>query len=135
MAALTATHEAQRKEGRLIAYALTAGAHIYKGALVCITDATGLAVPASDAAGISFVGVAYEEANNTSGGVSVRVEKAGTYRYAKTSAVQADIGKTVFAADDNTVSVAATAHSLAVGTVVAVPDVAHLRVRIDGAVH
>ncbi len=81
MTALTGAYDARRKDGDLIAYPVAAGAHIFKGALLAVA-ATGLAQAASDAAGLTFVGVAYESADNTggaAGALAVRVLKTGVF--------------------------------------------------------
>ncbi len=134
MTALSASYDARRKEGDLIAYPVAAGAHVFKSALVAIAAATGLIQPASDAAGLVFAGVAYEEADNTlgaAGAVTVRVLKTGVFTLAKTGAAQTDVGKTALAVDDASVSTAATTDNVACGVVVGVPDSAHVQVRID----
>ena len=147
MAVLTSSYETKRKDGQLVLYPLAAGAHIFKGALVCVSAASGLAVPGADAAGAVFVGVAYEEGNNVAGyvpiggglagtgaagAVSVRVEKDGLYQFHKTGAVQTDVGKVAFLLDDNTVSTAATANSVHCGVVGALVDGGTLAILIDG---
>lgn len=133
MTALSASYDARRKDGVLIAYPVGAGAHVFKGALLAVA-ATGLAQPASDAPGLVFAGVAYEEADNTTGTAgakSVRVLKTGVFTLAKAGAAQTDVGKTALVVDDATVSTAPTADNLACGVVVGVPDSAHVSVRID----
>lgn len=138
MTALSSAHDARRKDGALVLYPLGAGVHIRKGGLLAVVSATGLVQPASDSAGLVFVGVAYEESDNTGGAAgakSVRVLKTGIYTYAKTAAVQADTGKAAFAVDDGTVSTAPTADSLICGVVVATPDAQTVQIRIDGKVN
>ena len=135
MAALTGPYDARPKVGDLIAYPLAANTKIYKGALVALN--AGYAQPAHDDPGVQFVGVAHETKDNAggaAGAVSVRVQKNGAYTYAKAGAAPADAGKPVFVVDDNTVSTAATANSLACGHVTEVPDSAHVRVRINRSV-
>lgn len=132
MTALTVNAETARKDGELIAYLVAAATHIYKGALVCL-NASGYAVPAADATGLSFIGIAYEEADNssgTNGATLVRVLKSGTYFLCKSSAVQGDVGKLVCVVDDATVA-ADTTNDIPVGYVVEVPDANHVRVRIN----
>lgn len=136
MTALTQGYDARRRDGALIAYPVAAGGHIFKGGLVAVA-ASGYAVPAADAAGLTFVGVAYEEGDNrggVAGGRTVRVLKTGVYTYPKAGASLADMGKTVFVVDDATVSTAATGNALAVGVVAGVPDAGHVCMRIDGKV-
>jgi hypothetical protein len=147
MAALTGSYDVKRKDGKLVSYPLAAGAHIYKGALVCVSAASGLVVPGADAAGVVFVGVAHEEGNNVAGfvpiggglpgtgaagAVSVRVEKDGLYHYNKAGAVQTDVGKVAYILDDNTVSTAATTNNVHCGVVGALIDGGTLAVLIDG---
>ena len=67
MAASTASREASRKNGDVIAYPVQAGVVINKGTFVFL-DNTGYARPGrSGVAGDVFIGVAYEAANNTFG--------------------------------------------------------------------
>ena len=136
MTALAQAYDARRRDGALIAYPVAAGGRVFKGSLVAVA-ASGLAVPAADAAGLTFVGVAYEEGDNRNGAAgarTVRVLKTGVYTYPKTGASLTDMGKAVFAVDDGTVSTAATGSSVAAGVVVGVPDTGHVCVRIDGKV-
>lgn len=138
MTALTNSHETRRKDGALVRYPVGAGVHVRKGGLLAVLTATGLAQPASDSAGIVFIGVAYEEADNTGGAAgakSVRVLKTGIYTYAKAAAAQGDVGKAAFVVDDGTVSTAATSDSVVCGVVVGVSDAAAVQVRIDGKVN
>lgn len=138
MTALTAAYDAKRKDGKLVAHPVAAGAKVFKGALVAVASATGLAQAAADSANLVFVGVAYETVDNTGGGAAaklLRVQKTGDYTYAKAGAVLADIGKVAFVADDNTVSTAATTNNVLCGVVAGLTDSAHVVVRIDGKVN
>ena len=78
--------------------------HVYKGAFVGLaTD--GYAQPL--AAGDPFVGIAYEEGDNTSGidgDISVRVFTIGDFGLTLTGAAITDIGRAVFTSDDGTVT-------------------------------
>ena len=138
MTALTNSYDARRKDGALVRYPVGAGVHVRKGGLLAVAAASGLAQPASDSAGVIFVGIAYEEADNTlgaAGALSVRVLKTGIYTYAKTAAVQTDVGKAAFVIDDATVSTSATTDNIACGVVVGVPSAVSVQVRIDGKVN
>lgn len=137
MTALSNSYDARRKDGALVLYPLGAGVHVRKGGLLAVAAATGLVQPASDSAGLVFVGVAYEDSDNTGGAAgakSVRVLKTGVFSYAKAAAVSADTGRTAFVVDDGTVSTAATTDSVACGSVVGVPDTLTVQIRIDGKV-
>ena len=148
MTVLTGSYDPKRKDGQLIRYPLAAGVHVFKGALVCVSTASGLLVPGADAAGVVCVGVAYEEGNNgagavqydgsvssgAAGAVSVRVETVGLYQYHKTGAVQADVGKQAFLVDDNTVSTVATTDNIKCGVVGGLVDSGTVAVLIDGRI-
>ena len=136
MTALTSSYDARRKDGALVLYPLGAGVHVRKGGLLAVA-ATGLAQPASDSAGVTFIGIAYEEGDNTLGAAaakSVRVLKTGVYTYAKTAAAPSDVGKAAFVVDDATVATAATTDNVACGIVVGVPNAVTVQIRIDGKV-
>lgn len=137
MTALTASYDARRKDGALIAYPVAGARQVHKGGLTAVASATGLAQPAGDVAGIVFIGVAYEGADNGTGAAgakTVRVLKTGVFTYAKTGASAGDVGKTAFVVDDATVATAPTADSIPCGVVVGVPDALSVQVRIDAAV-
>ncbi|MFQ3611271.1 MAG: hypothetical protein SNJ72_07230, partial [Fimbriimonadales bacterium] len=121
------------REGLLMSYAVKANVRIWKGALVCV-DSTGFLVPASDTAGLRFVGVAFESVDNTAGAngaVRCRVIKRGSFVYNRTGTYsQADVGVTVRAVSDNEVAKTST-NNIVVGTVVELLDGARVRIRID----
>lgn len=137
MTALTENYEAERKDGILITYPVSAGETIYKGAIVCL-DADGYLMPGSDASGYKFVGLSYEKADNASGDdgdVTTRVWKVGTYVFAADfTAGQEDVGSQVYVLDDNTVSTSTT-YSVACGTIIEVITSSSVRVRIDNSVN
>ena len=66
MTALTENRYTKHRDGLVTAHPVKAGAHIYKGALVC-ADSTGYGVPGADTADYTFLGVALEEADNSAG--------------------------------------------------------------------
>ncbi len=147
MAALTQAYDAKRKDGEMVAYPVAANTSIFKGSLVAVV--AGFVVPAADAAGAVFVGVAHETKLNVAstplpgqpgqfagaaGALSVRIEKTGSFVYAKAAAVAADRGKAALVADSGSVATAATTNNVACGHVVDVVDSGHVRVRIDRGV-
>ena len=136
---LTANHDGERKDGILVGYKVAAGVLIYKGALVCLNRA-GYAVPATDDPGLKFVGIAYERGDNAAGydgEVRTRVWKDGSFRVSMPGAKLADLGKTVFIVDDNTVTAGdrpIPQHGIPAGTIVEIPAEGVVRVLIRNAV-
>jgi hypothetical protein len=91
------------------AIGVAASTRIYQGSLVAINQAGNL-VPASADASLHIVGVAEDEANNSSGSagaISLTVRKGVFYlnNSSSTDAItDADVGRLCFAADDDTVA-------------------------------
>ena len=88
---------------------VAASTHIYQGTLVAL-NLSGYLVPASADPSLTVVGVANDEADNSSGAaaaINCAVERGAFYltNSSSTAAVsEADIGRDVFAVDDLTVS-------------------------------
>lgn len=92
-----------------------AGAHIYRGTVVCL-DAAGFAVPGSAVAGLIARGIAQDEVDNTGGGDGAKSvhSRSGTHGLdLKTgdAPTQADIGSLVYLTADAEVGKTATARS------------------------
>jgi hypothetical protein len=110
VAALTKDRSTTRKIGGQAAYPVAAGAKIYAGAMVCL-NADGYAVPAADAAGLKFVGISRQYVDNSGGAdgaQTVLVWREGVFDLAASGMTAADVGKPVFAADDQTVALSTT---------------------------
>jgi hypothetical protein len=122
MAGLTGDRNTEYSLGDLLSIPVAAGARIFGGALVC-TDAGGYAMPAKDAPGLTFQGIATAQVDNRSGAdgaVRVVVRRRGRYRLDCSSTVrQAAMSAWVYALDDHTV---APAHHTANGVPVGVID-------------
>ncbi len=99
MAALTADRNTKRREGDMVS--LEAARTIFAGGMVAV-DAGGKAVPAA-AAGTVCVGVARHQA----GAGETVLARRGVYNFADAAddaaLTRADIGSTVYVADDQTV--------------------------------
>lgn len=97
------------KDGELVAVPVAASAVIYAGALV-VANASGFAAPGSVATTLTYLGRAEEAVNNTGGSngdktVLVRRKKAFKWKnHGADALVQADLGKTVYIVDDETVA-------------------------------
>ena len=131
--ALTANRYDERfAAGWQLPFPVAAQTTIYKGALVCL-DADGYLVPAADTAGLRFVGVARDSADNSSGSdgdTEVVVVTQGSIVVAKSGAGAGDVGASAFCSDDETVALS-TVNEVYAGLVVAVTDSGHVRLRFD----
>ena len=107
MTALTQDRNTEYSLGDLLAIPVAAGEEIFAGSLVC-TNASGYAVPADDAAGLVFEGVATEGVDNSDGSdgdLNVVVRRRGRYRFAcDTNLDQSAMSAQVYVVDDQTVS-------------------------------
>ena len=134
MTATTTAREAKRKDGEVISYPMAA-VKIPKGALVNI-NASGFATNATDAAGETFAGVAYETVDNSAGNAgdsAIRVETQGTFVFVDGggNGAQTDIGLTFKIVDNQTVTDASTSNNIVAGVAVESIDGNTVRIRID----
>lgn len=114
---------------------------IYKGAFVGRQRTSNYARPLN--AGDEFLGVAYQKADNTvtghtAGGIDVRLHQHIDVVHTLSGATLADIGKDVYASDDNTLTLTPSGNSR-IGRIVALEGSSVVRVRcrpvqsVDGA--
>lgn len=103
MPAATAERNTDRKDFGYKAYPVMTNVRIFKGTLVAI-NASGFAVPATNAANQRVVGVADSGANNNPGasGALQVVVREGLYRLAASSITQAMVGQMMYVVDDQT---------------------------------
>ena len=106
---------------------------IYKGALVGLNAATGLARPL--VAGDKFVGVAYRAADNTgaghaAGAVTVRLHQFIDLVHALAGVTATNVGAVVYASDDGTLTLTSSGNSR-VGRVVERVSTGVARVRCE----
>lgn len=107
-----------------------AAKNVFKGALVGLSSA-GYAQPL--VAGDPFVGVAYEQIDNSggaNGAATVRVYTVGDFGFPLAGATVAHIGRPVFASADDTLTFTGAGNSY-VGTVQEVPAAGEIILRID----
>ncbi len=110
MSALTKDRNTVRKDGLYTAFQVKADTKIYAGSLVCI-DQTGYAVPASDTAGLKFVGISRCFVDNTGGAdgaLSVEVWRRGSFELNASGMTKGNVGDGVCVVDDQTVGLAST---------------------------
>ena len=111
-------------------FQVAASEHIHKGALVGLSS-TGHAKAL--AAGEKFLGIAFEEADNSGGSagdLSVRVYTLGDFGHALNGATAADVGRPVFASADDTLTYTGAGNSY-VGIVQDVVTDGEIILRID----
>ncbi len=108
MVALTGPRPTLARDGNTVGHPVKGVTTIYQGSLVAL-DAAGWLVPASSVATLIVVGRAKQGVVNAgaNGAETVEVER-GTFRWANSAAADAiartEIGKDVFAVDDQTVA-------------------------------
>ena len=110
MSALTEDRGTLKKFSRL--RTLEAAGTIYAGAIAAV-NGDGKAVAASDASGLKVIGCAQNAAVI---GENVSIEE-GCFAFDGTGITNADIGKTVYVVDDQTVSLSAGTNGVIAGTV------------------
>lgn len=135
--ALSKDRKIERMEGIQAAFPVKTGATIFGGAMVA-TDATGYLVRGSDTAGLIFQGFAmdrYDNAGGQNGDLTAIVRRRGLLLCLIAAAVQADMGKNVFVADDQTVSLAAgSVNKIFCGVIAGIVDATHVWVDIEPAI-
>lgn len=117
--ALSMKLNVERKDGVVAAMKVAAATKIFEGGLVK-SNAAGFLAPCSTEAGSYFQGVALESMDNSggaNGAVQARVYKTGRFLLKGTGFVAADVGKTVFASDDETVTKTSGAGLQPVGSI------------------
>ena len=128
---LTANREVDHYiDQELRSFQVTASEHIHKGALVGLTaDGYARGLVGGDA----FAGIAYEEIDNSAGAagdLAVRVYTLGDFGLTLLGVMQADVGRPVFASDDETLTLVGFDHSY-LGVVQDVPASNEIILRLD----
>lgn len=119
--ALSANAMIASKHGEIQSFPVEDNVHIYKGAMV-VVNTSGYALPGADTDGYRFVGIAYEECDNTvtghsQGGLDVRVERTGRFLLPASSITQAMVGRRMYLVNDGAVDDTST-YKILVGTLV-----------------
>lgn len=107
------------------------GGLVAVGNLLVSVEAGGYAAPLT--AGEVFLGVAYEEVDNSGGSdgdKSVRVYTQGDFDHALSGATIANVGDAVYATDDGTLTFTSTSNTY-VGFCVDVPSSGSIILRLD----
>lgn len=127
--ALTSNREVDRYvDQELRTLPVKGGAKIFKGAFVGLSGGCARGLVAGDA----FAGIAYEEADNTSGDdgdLDVRVFTMGDFEHALGGADVANNLAPIYASDDETITITPTDNSL-VGRQMGVPAAGRIVLRI-----
>lgn len=120
MTALTKSVAREGKESKLIMLPVKADVEIFRGALVKI-GADGYAAPCASEAGAVFAGESRTHVDSTGladGECKIQVEIRNSFYVDAAGIVAADLGKKVYAADDNTVQLAAGVDLQEVGKII-----------------
>lgn len=105
MAALTESIKPEEKDGVLRSTPMAVDI-IYRGAMV-MHNTSGFLAPAATGAGGIFAGIAEEEVDNSGGSAGdkrCRHKLTGRYLLTGSGFVQGDVGETVYASDDQTIT-------------------------------
>ncbi len=120
MAMLTGARDTKRKDSDLESYPVKGGAKVQQGGMAAV-DANGLLQPASDTAGLKFVGISrytYDNTNGADGAMTGEVWREGVYLLDTGQDMTAHIGEIACVIDDHTVDLAAVAaHDVPVGAI------------------
>lgn len=133
MTATTADIETLSRQGEIVAYPVAATTKIYKGTMVQV--ASGYATSMTKAASLLFVGVAIEGVDNSAGGNGdkyVRCVRKGIHEFTLGSAAITDVGVTVYALDNCTVTKTST-DATAVGRTVKYENSGKIYLDIGGS--
>lgn len=120
MTALTKSVAREQKSSKLVALPVAADAVIYRGALVKI-NAAGYVEPCAAEAGAVFAGTSREEVDATglaNGDCFIQIEIRDSFYVEAAGIVAADLGKKVYALDDNFVQLAAGVNLQEVGKII-----------------
>jgi hypothetical protein len=124
------------REPDMIDVPVAAGAKIYAGTFVC-ANATGFAVSAADTAAFVTLGVAAEQADNTTGAdgaISVPVRAGKVHRFAAVSITQAMVGDIMYIVDNQTFDDAVGTNSVKAGTLRKFISVTEGEIEVHGGI-
>ena len=114
-------------ESTIASFPVSASVTCYKGAIAALTTLGYVRPAATNSSCTQIIGVFMEDGLNSagaSGAKTVNVDRAGTFRFANSASTDAiataNIGQTVYAADDATAALLSTGGRLPLGTVVKV---------------
>jgi hypothetical protein len=135
---LSADKALEYKDGVEAELPVINGDCIYGGSFVCV-NAAGYALPGADTAGLIFMGIATERADNTSGAlgaIKVPVRRRGLIKATLGTAITiANVGDNVFLVDDESVDVTAqTTNDIFCGIITEFIDTTHAMIDIEPAI-
>jgi hypothetical protein len=131
--AVTENQIVKRQDGTRRSYPVAASVKIYEGTLVFLT-AAGYATDVTATGVNGFVGIAVEQADNSSGSagdIVIEVWSEGDFELTGTGFAQADVGSKVYAEDNYTIGVSISSASVPIGMVTKYVSSTKLIVSID----
>jgi len=117
MTALSVDRNTTYREGLDLEIPVYRAVKIFAGSMVCINSA-GYAVPAANASGNKFAGVALHQADNSSGSdgdINIIVRTEGVFEFAASSIAQTMIMDDMYVVDDQTFDETNPGHSVKCG--------------------
>jgi predicted RecA/RadA family phage recombinase len=132
--ALSDNKEVSEKHRRLLQNPVAGSSVIFKGAIV-MSNASGFLAPASSLADAKMAGIAYEKCDNSTGSAGdkeCKLLREGAFLLSGSGFTQADVGKVVYATDDETVALTqAVGDEVAVGKIAQVVSASQVYVDIE----
>ena len=122
MSAVTTSRATQRRDIPVGKVDVAASTTLYGGTLICY-NSSGALVDGSDATGLTFAGVAREDADNSDGAagdIECEFYRAGVFKFVSSGLAAGDEGLPVYLTDNQTVLKTATSYGIRVGTIVTV---------------
>jgi len=123
MTALAKDKQTVHAEADIEEFPVAASETIYKGALVMVVKGTGYAVSGADTLNGIVLGIAYAQADNSSGSdgdINVKVIRLKKVELVLASVAAADVGKIAYISDDQTVVLTGQTNNVVVGRVAGV---------------
>lgn len=118
--AVTANQLIKKQDGKRRSYPVEESTRIYQGTLVYV-NAAGYACDVTATGVNAFVGIAVDEADNTSGtdgAINVEVYTEGDFELTLTGGAQTEVGMPIYGDDNYACVVALGATSVRIGTIV-----------------
>ena len=126
---LSGNKEVTEKGRSKVAFIVKDGSTVYKGSLVILV--AGMLQAAAGVANAIFAGISMEKVTGSSNLEKAEVQREGVFLLKGAGFTQADVGKVVYASDDETVSTTQGTNEVAVGRINSVESATSVYVDIN----